>query len=80
MYAEDTQLYVLFNPLNYRDCTSKMQRCTVDIQKWMFMNHLKLNMSTKEVLVTGNLNDIRKIKEQPSVYIRQDTAENSNSA
>ena len=79
MYADDNQLYVSFNPLDFAECIHTMQQCTTDIQQWMSTNHLKLNTSKTEVLLIGNKND-KKIKERPPVHIGQDIVEISNSA
>ena len=57
-----------------------MQQCTTDIKQWICTNHLKLNTSKTEVLLIGNNNDIKKIKERPPVHIGQDIVDISDSA
>ena len=79
MYADDTQLYASFNPFGYAECIRTMQQSTMDIQRWMSTNYLKLNTSKTEVLLIGNANDIRKIKERPPIHIGQGIVEISNS-
>lgn len=46
MYADDTQIYIDFNPRIPGDCAValfKLQTCINDIKKWMNTNKLKLN-------------------------------------
>ena len=53
MYADDTQLYIEFNPL-FQDLSSIEERiiqCFQDIKNWMIQNKLKLNQSKTEALI-----------------------------
>ena len=53
MYADDTQLYVSFNPLNWDSAKVTMEACVKDIRHWLSCNHLKLNESKTEIMVFG---------------------------
>jgi hypothetical protein len=53
-YADDSQLYLPFPPLNEEDISvtiSKVQACVKDIGNWMTENFLKLNEEKTEVLI-----------------------------
>ena len=46
LYADDTQLYVSFDPKipgDLENAIDKLQRCIFDIRQWMTVNKLKLN-------------------------------------
>ena len=52
-YADDTQLYVTFNPKDLNSLGQNMKRlenCIADIRHWMSTNMLKLNDDKTEVL------------------------------
>ena len=54
LYADDTQLYLAFNPKNSLSMTNVMQTieiCTTNISTWMRANFLKLNGDKTELLV-----------------------------
>ena len=58
MYADDTQLYIEFNPL-FRDLSTIEERitnCFEDIKTWMTQNKLKLNQNKTEALVVQTKN------------------------
>jgi hypothetical protein len=47
-YADDTQLYITFSPLepgDERDVAERVKACLEDIRRWMLINLLKLNDS-----------------------------------
>ena len=50
MYADDTQLYVLFHPSDKTIALQKLQQCVDDIKTWSVLNKLKFNDSKTEVL------------------------------
>ena len=50
-YANDTQLYMSFNPADALQSKSLIERCIQDVQQWMVMNKLKLNGNKTELLV-----------------------------
>ena len=53
-YADDTQLYMAFDPTDHEDTTSvltRVENCISDIRTWMVDNKLKLNEDKTEVLI-----------------------------
>ena len=50
-YADDTQLYMSFNPVDVLKSKSLIERCIQDVQQWMVVNKLKLNGDKTELLV-----------------------------
>ena len=59
LYADDTQLYIEFNPLvqNFSDIEERIIACLKDIKTWMQLNKLKLNSDKTEVLLTQTRNN-----------------------
>ena len=79
IYADDTQIYIEFNPLFdiYYDIESRIITCLESIRNWMNLNKLKLNPSKTEALVVKsknnfdpNLDSITSIKLSPSESIK----------
>ena len=59
MYADDTQLYIEFNPLHV-DLTNIEERiilCLSEIKQWMTINKLKLNSDKTEALIVQTRNN-----------------------
>jgi len=50
-YADDTQIYPSFNPLDAFQSKSLIEECIQDVQLWMVPNKLKLNGDKTELLV-----------------------------
>ncbi|XP_071959539.1 uncharacterized protein [Antedon mediterranea] len=50
VYADDTQLYMMFNPLQTDSAISQLESCIQEVKKWMVVNQLKLNSGKTEVL------------------------------
>jgi hypothetical protein len=59
LYADDTQLYIEFNPLfqNMSSMEEKIVNCLEEIKKWMTANNLKLNPDKTEVLTAQSRNN-----------------------
>ena len=59
LYADDTQLYIEFNPLvqNFSDIEERIIACLQDIKNWMELNKLKLNPDKTEALLTQTRNN-----------------------
>ncbi|KAL5249258.1 hypothetical protein ACHWQZ_G018198 [Mnemiopsis leidyi] len=59
LYADDTQLYIEFNPLiqNFCNIEERIIACLKDIKIWMEYNKLKLNSDKTEVLLTQTRNN-----------------------
>ena len=57
-YADDTQLYIGFNPLiNVKITMEKIKNCLKDINHWMDINYLKLNIEKTDVIFIGKRNN-----------------------
>ena len=50
-YADDSQLYMSFKPMNQSVLISCIEACIKDIDAWMLSNMLKLNKDKTELLV-----------------------------
>ena len=53
-YADDTQLYIEFEPGNVNEVKSKMELCIAEMKQWLTVNYLKLNTDKTEVIVIGS--------------------------
>ena len=53
-YADDSQLYIIFKPINEIVTISNIKGCMNDINNWMISNKLKLNKGELELLVIGS--------------------------
>jgi hypothetical protein len=60
-YADDTQLYLSFNPSEASQAMDRLNKCLVDIRSWMSTNFLKLNSEKAELLLIGNPKRLAKI-------------------
>ena len=55
LYADDSQWYFSFSPLNERsEAIGNMQNCIMDLKGWMEENWLKVNFDKTNVLFLGN--------------------------
>ena len=63
LYADDTQLYVPFNPSDSEAAMARLEECIEDIRQWMTMNFLKLNDSKTEFVILGSPQDVAKVTE-----------------
>jgi hypothetical protein len=51
-YADDTQLYLVFEPLeNWIDISKRFEDCLTDISSWMCSNMHQLNEDKSEVML-----------------------------
>jgi len=59
LYADDTQLYIEFNPLyeNLSNIEQRIIACLNDIKNWMKSNKLKLNQDKTEILIVQTKNN-----------------------
>ena len=53
-YADDTQLYALFQPAKEVETLERLERCIEDLRGWMNRNRLKLNDSKTEFIIFGS--------------------------
>jgi hypothetical protein len=62
LYADDTQLYVPFNPDDSEEALNRIESCIEEIRSWMQINFLKLNDSKTEFLIIGGKKDLERVK------------------
>ena len=60
-YADDTQLYVSFEPSKEAETLEKLERCIEDLRGWMNRNRLKLNDSKTEFIIFGTTSKLSSI-------------------
>ena len=60
-YADDTQLFFSFHPLNFDSSISHLQYALQQISSWMTANLLTVNSSKTEFLLIGLINQLAKI-------------------
>ena len=62
-YADDTQLYISFNPQQEaaKECILQMENCVADIRIWMKQNYLKLNDNKTEFILIGSQHKLNKV-------------------
>ena len=77
-YADVTQLYMSFKPVDVLQSKSLIERCIQDVQQWMVVNKLKLNGDKSELLVLTARH--RPPPPLDSILIGADTIEASKSA
>lgn len=53
-YADDTQLWLTFDPKDIKNAFSKMEECIKDVEKWMSFHHLKMNCDKTEYLLISS--------------------------
>ena len=61
-YADDTQIYLSFDPLDEATAVETLKRCVSVVRQWMGSHHLKMNDSKTEAMVFGNARVISKLK------------------
>ena len=60
-YADDTQLYLSFDPSEAQAAVAKLDHCLSDIRDWMAANFLKLNDDKTELVLIGHPKRLAKI-------------------
>lgn len=53
-YADDTQLYITFDPADRSSAVSKIEACIKDIKSWAVLNKLVLNDSKTDIIFFGS--------------------------
>ena len=69
-YADDTQLYVSFNPKiagAAETALAKLEQCIAGIKEWMNQNKLKLNNDKTEFFIAGSYQSLQKL---PKVQLK----------
>ena len=54
LYADDTQVYIEFDPPEGTDAVNRLERCISDVSEWMHTNFLKLNHDKTEYIVISS--------------------------
>ena len=68
LYADDTQLYISFDPKipgELENALDKLQRCIYDIRQWMTVNKLKLNDAKTEFFIATSPHNYNLYKKLP---------------
>ena len=63
-YADDTQLYLLFNadsPCSQNDAVEAMEQCIQAIRSWMIKDKLRLNDNKTEFMIIGTRKQLAKV-------------------
>ena len=65
LYADDTQLYIFFQPTRSGFIASKslLHQCVAEIRMWMRQNFLKLNSDKTEVILIGTWQQLAKLQD-----------------
>ena len=63
LYADDTQLYLPFDPQNSKIAMQRMEACIAEIKSWMARNFLKLNDDKTEFIMFGSKFDLGEVSE-----------------
>jgi len=69
MYANDTQLYLSFKPVDFPAAQAKMEQCIAQIRQWLTQNYLKLNDDKTELIVIGQPTQLKKITHDLKITI-----------
>ena len=63
LYADDTQLYIPFNPEQSEEAMGRLESCNEDIRDWMDTNFLKLSDSKTEFIIFSTRKNVNKVTE-----------------
>ena len=66
LYADDTQVYLLFKPHvagSMESCISQLEACIAEVKEWMTLNLLKLNDDKTEFILFGTYQQLAKLKD-----------------
>ena len=81
LYADDTQLYLAFNPDEGSTALDQMMDCIEEIRTWMEANMLKLNDSKTEYMVIGSKHILSQVSDDiKTIHIGDAVVEASGSA
>ena len=73
-YADDTQLYTVFNPTSASDL-QRLSDCADAVTTWHLVNGLLLNPSKTEALVTGTRSQVAKFDSTAGICLVDTTDE-----
>jgi exonuclease III len=80
MYADDTQLYLSFDPSDYQDAVSRLEACLFEMKVWLADNHLKLNEEKTEFMVIGQKANVQKLPSPHEIQVGDATISASEKA
>ena len=63
LYADDTQLYLPFDPQNSESAMLQMEACIAEIKSWVARSFLKLNDEKTEFIMFGTHKDVLSVSE-----------------
>ena len=69
MYADDTQLFLPFQPEHFKPSMARLESCLAEIREWLSANHLKLNDEKTEFVMIGAKNLLGKISDEITLKI-----------
>ena len=69
MYADDTQLYLLFYVEDFASAKSQLGECIAEIRIWLSQNVLKLNDQKTECLLAGQKQLLNKVEGEKFITI-----------
>jgi len=72
LYADDTQLFISFSPLNFSHSIDHLLHVVSQISSWMTSNLLCLNPTKTEFILIGLRDQLNKIPD-PSIFLKTDS-------
>ena len=79
LYADDTQLYLAFEPESGEVSKELVEECLREIRDWMTKNMLKLNDSKTEYIIIGSKHSLAQIPNIHTLSVGQDEVSSSSS-
>jgi hypothetical protein len=81
LYADDTQLYLAFEPIDetMNVAIEQLESCIAEIRRWMAKNFLKLNDDKTEFLILGTCHQLKHLS-LPTLHIGGSQINTSESA
>ena len=68
-YADDTQIFVSFEPTDTLQCLSVIEQTTHAVRNWFTMNGLLLNPDQTEAMFLGTSRNLSRMKDQTFINI-----------
>ena len=75
-YADDSQLYISFSPINPSDLVdvkNRINKCLAEVKMWMVNNFMKLNEDKTELLVMGKPRVLKEFNLDISLQFGEET-------
>ena len=80
LYADDTQLYIMFNAGDGANAVTRLEACISEIRQWMMNNMLKLNDKKTEFMVLGSRRTIQNVCDITSLQVGDSSIESTSVA